>query len=555
MKEHRVGAWIQPLRLVLLWGAVCTTCLLTLPPTMAVELFGDRHFQDGIWVDDPAGVREGEIRYTKFFGVPSWNIGQWGSVESIYGTEPTELPSGAMQWKNQYKTLVMGPVGRSGGDLVLAVDSIAEYGGVYRQGSDPWPHLLIAQRTSAPGGQFVGESPSIDELNELVLDVELFLEHATNLYTEGYNPGIHAAQFLLYLTVQNLNEGYLPGYGDYLWFGLAFYDDRNPLPNSYFAGDASTGKLIYNIGATPYWNTGLQTGEWKRATVDVLPHIKLALQEAWSRGFLPDSSNPSDYKLGGMNMGWEVPGLSDVAMHVRNLSLQAYGPEFSKPDEFDVDGETGGWQPINVTDVNSGSLNGIWIMETGGDEPILVGPEIRMSADRYKQVVMRMANMGNPSIHSWAQLFWRRSGDASFSESRSASVSVSNDGIYQKYTFDMASNSEWNGEIVQLRLDPIAFGNGHPFGIDYIRPMVDFVATEEASFSGNFSGGDGVLFWKGSPYQQYTLQQSTNLIDGSWMDVPGFVSIPFSDSLMQWSLSDSNRPSAGFYHLQTTPGP
>jgi len=35
-----------------------------------------------------------------------------------------------MQWENAYKTVVMGPSGSSGGDVVLAVDSVAEYGGV-----------------------------------------------------------------------------------------------------------------------------------------------------------------------------------------------------------------------------------------------------------------------------------------------------------------------------------------------------------------------------------------------------------------------------------------
>ena len=41
-----------------------------------------------------------------------------------------------------------------------------------------------------------------------------------------------------------------------------------------------------------------------------------------ARGFLKDSNNLSDYTIGGMNMGWELPGTFDVAMQVRNLSLK-----------------------------------------------------------------------------------------------------------------------------------------------------------------------------------------------------------------------------------------
>ena len=530
--------------------------LISTLSTSAVQLFGDRNFQDGVDIDNASGVREGAIRYRTFFGDTSWNIGQWGSQSSVYGIEPMLLPSGSMQWKNADKAVVMGPVGSPDGDLILAVNSISEYGGVYRQGSDPWPHLLIAQRTSSPGGKFVGDSPSIDEMSELIVDVELCLRYATNLYNyaDGYNPNVHAAQFLLYFTVQNL-DGSSPGYGDYLWFGLGFYDDRHPLPGLYIAGDAGTGKLIYNIGATPYWSSGLQTGVWKRATIDVLPHVNLALLEAWNRGFLPDSSDPADYKIGGMNMGWEVPGLSDVAMQVRNLSLQAYGPEFAKPYEFSVDGETDGWQGVNVVEVNSGALDGLWVLETGMNEPILNGPPMRLSADRYKQVAVRMANMGNPPQHSWAQLFWRRSDDLDFSESRSASVVVSNDGSYNAYTFDMSSNSEWSGEIVQLRLDPIALGNGHPIGIDYIRPIAIDTGEEVSSFTGDLSGGDHLLYWKGEPYRQYTLRQSTNLVDGSWEDASGFTDVPFSDSLMQRSFASSNSPPSVFYRLQSSPGP
>ena len=71
-----------------------------------------------------------------------------------------------------------------------------------------------------------------------------------------------------------------------------------------------------------------------------------------------------------MNMGWEVPGLSDVAMQVRSFGLQAYGLDFARPYEFNVDGESDGWQAVNMVDINSGALAGTWVL-TPGDDPIL----------------------------------------------------------------------------------------------------------------------------------------------------------------------------------------
>ena len=47
-----------------------------------------------------------------------------------------------------------------------------------------------------------------------------------------------------------------------------------------------------------------------------------ALKEAWSKGFLSVPRNPADYAIGGMNMGWELPGTFDVAVQIRNLSLK-----------------------------------------------------------------------------------------------------------------------------------------------------------------------------------------------------------------------------------------
>ena len=50
--------------------------------------------------------------------------------------------------------------------------------------------------------------------------------------------------------------------------------------------------------------------------------MREALETAWQGGFLTESKTPADYRISGMNLGWEVPGLFEVELQVRNLSLQ-----------------------------------------------------------------------------------------------------------------------------------------------------------------------------------------------------------------------------------------
>ena len=148
------------------------------------------------------------------------------------------------------------------------------------------------------------------------------LDSAHIIKKSGYNANIHAAQFLIYFTVQNLNRS-SSGFGKIIWLGVPVYDDRYPMPAKYVAHDDGTSTLIYTIAYRDAAAKSVQDGEWVAFHVDLLPYAIEALQEAWDRGYLPESHDVADYKIGGMNMGWEVPGLSYTAMATQNLSLQA----------------------------------------------------------------------------------------------------------------------------------------------------------------------------------------------------------------------------------------
>jgi hypothetical protein len=60
-----------------------------------------------------------------------------------------------------------------------------------------------------------------------------------------------------------------------------------------------------------------------------------------------------------------------------------------------------------------------------------------------------------------------------------------------------------------------------------------------------------LMIFTGTPYQQYIVQQSANLLSGGWIDITE--ETPFSDSVMTHSAAQTN--SASFFRLLTAPGP
>ena len=141
----------------------------------------------------------------------------------------------------------------------------------------------------------------------------------------GYTPLLHAAQFQIFFSVQNLNLK-SAGYGQYLWFGVPLYDDRERIPKAYQAKDAgkedATGMFIYTVAGREFTTRSLHDREWVTIDKDLLPLMRDGLKAAWQSGFLKDSQSLADYRITGMNLGWEVPGIVDVEMQLRDLSLK-----------------------------------------------------------------------------------------------------------------------------------------------------------------------------------------------------------------------------------------
>ncbi len=197
----------------------------------------------------------------------------------------------------------------------MALNAFSEYGEHARKAGDPWVHLLVEQDFEAPA--------ALRDLSAARLHVEARLLRSRNRHKDDYNPGVHAAQFQIFFTVQNLNRN-SPGFGDALWFGIPIYDNRHRFVPAFKEQDfGGTSRFIFTPDGKTFSAASSHDGEWVTIDQDLLPLMRQALATAWTRGFLKRSKDSADYSIGGMNMGWELPGTFDVEMQIRKLSLKA----------------------------------------------------------------------------------------------------------------------------------------------------------------------------------------------------------------------------------------
>lgn len=288
-----------------------------------VEMIADATFAQGYGALDRDGT-ERIVTWAPGGTSPVWQVRQHHSRSCAADTNRHVRSGDAFVFQDDFAGLAF----HRDADVGMALNGPREYDGRFRAQGDPWPHLFLEQRVSNPKGHLGDTSPSLADLRRLDFAVAVRLLHDRANKGDGYNARIHAAQFLFFLTIQNLNRA-SAGFGDYYWFGVTLYDDREPVTQLHAKLDAGsplkkgTDKFIYNPGLKPFTDKVVGAGEWVDVRGDLLPHVRAGLREAWGRGHLSASTNEADYRIGGVMMGWEVTGLNDVAMAVRGLSLRA----------------------------------------------------------------------------------------------------------------------------------------------------------------------------------------------------------------------------------------
>ncbi|MFD2331256.1 hypothetical protein ACFSR7_18545 [Cohnella sp. GCM10020058] len=266
-------------------------------------------------MDRDRGPGHGLLNDGQAYGVyPLWRVAQWGTRYSLEGTQAEMLAPGIFRYSNKSKAITTDT---NAGEITLKTIASKECECPRKNGED-WPHLLIEQ--------YFLQTPFLNALSELRVKASIRISQFEPRMTDAeYDPSLHAAQVSWYLTIQNKNHS-SPGYGDYYWFGLPLFDNREPLPKeSYFQDggkEDTTYKFIYNMAADAYLSKSLQDGEWATIELDILPYVRKAEKLAYDGCFLA-STEPEDLALANMNIGRELPGAFDAEQQLKELSITA----------------------------------------------------------------------------------------------------------------------------------------------------------------------------------------------------------------------------------------
>lgn len=281
-------------------------------------LIQDPHVQNGVTVYDPVeGAGHNPSGILKGFGgveQPLWGLSQWNSKLPFRGTpEPTEANSAFIKYDSGSKSISFGAAHSIYGDVTLRLDASKEYVSGWRRKGERWPALYLWQRFEA--------SKPISELSGVHFALDAVLHFSNNMHPAGtYNPADNAAQFSIFLTVQNLNKK-SPNFGRYVWFGLPVYDNRYAMSHQHQQKDAFTKKFIYEVDSSEFAKNSIHDGHWVHMEADLLPELIKSIQLAIAKGFFQQPVSTGEFSIKSINVGWEMPGTFDAEIQFKDLNL------------------------------------------------------------------------------------------------------------------------------------------------------------------------------------------------------------------------------------------
>lgn len=283
-----------------------------------VELLKDARFRNGFQIAAPIeGQNEagGLMQPRSFSGKPEWKLCQWHSKFDLSDANAEELDSQTLRCANRAKAVVLSS-SLEGGDLILSVDARPEYNGAFREDGQPWPHFLVQQ--------IIEPIHLLKDIEGLEFEIDALLLKDDRVELEGYEPLLHSASFMVTFIVQNRNQE-SPGFLDFIWFNIAMFDERTKFCELYATVDVAdpSAKMIYAPPSKRFSNESLHDGEWVTFShEDLGPILEEAIGDAHKKGFLKQSPDPGDFAISSVILGWEVTGISDVSMQVRNFSIK-----------------------------------------------------------------------------------------------------------------------------------------------------------------------------------------------------------------------------------------
>lgn len=287
-----------------------------------LELLSDNSFENGFALKSTT-TKDGSLVVKnldyegKVKGSPNWQMAQWWTPYD-FKDAPYSYVNNRHIYENESRKLA---VDCSKKELEMDLDSWIEYQKLFNtsrsKSSQNWSHFLIEENFD----QIV----YLTECSSLRLKLNFQIDEVTMFDKENYDPSMHAAQFVLYLTVRNerLNK--------FFWFGLPLYDNRGE--GSDFSYNIDTGfegatnTLIYKIGRKDFLADPLPIlGKRYSLDIDLLSYIQDAIVFGMtdkSIGKPFEDWNVDDLYINYMNFGWELPGSFKVRSTFDNLSIKA----------------------------------------------------------------------------------------------------------------------------------------------------------------------------------------------------------------------------------------
>lgn len=243
----------------------------------------------------------------------SWTVAEWGSKYLLSG-ERVESKNGEIIYANKGKRLGFL---RTPNGMQVRMEVIAEH--EYdkpREEGTYWPHLLLEQ-AFMPKQKITQMKGLLVKFNVKLLFSELKMSRDLLI------PGLHSAQFQLFITLQDKNPG-SKGSGDFLWFGIPLYDFRYQDVPAYTAEDIgkddASGKYIYMLPSIDVLNGTLHDKNWCNVNYDILPDLYRAFEMAQKKGYLRHS-NVEDLTVTSLNIGWENTATINSGVMIENLNV------------------------------------------------------------------------------------------------------------------------------------------------------------------------------------------------------------------------------------------
>ncbi|MCU0104138.1 hypothetical protein N7603_00490 [Acholeplasma vituli] len=295
------------------------------PESKVIELIQDNHFRNGFVIspadNEPQPDNRYPLDYNLTYGTPTgqiaWLLGQAGNrfgLADDYALNGKKVAyvDGFYTIEDPSKKLIINP---DTGEITFVLNTSKEYLRP-RESKEAWPHLLIQQGLS--------QNVSVSDVESIVLSLSIQLNSLVNHMSNAeYNASLHTAQFLMYIVVRSNAAA---DAGEYMWFGIPFFDARYPLMQENGMIDAgtsgNTGKFIYQMPQIDFMPNGLQVGVHNDINIDLIPYFARALMLAKQQGALLNTE-VEDLYLTNMNIGYEIPGTYDVSITLQNFSLKA----------------------------------------------------------------------------------------------------------------------------------------------------------------------------------------------------------------------------------------